>query len=342
MAHSFSEEQLRHISAMIRDALQGEGDQQIKAAVESGVKSLDDQTRTFLGQLDVYHAQKGKELERRTDEMIASRAEMLANQVEIVRVINEQKKVVDDATSRHAGIEADLDLKQSAFQNLADQMAQHEVVKERILSDLNMRQKEMEQFKEVIEALSIETLRTINEVSGGWKEKVEESFRLIEGRMFKFETSGPANFSGEQGKGNRAGAFDSRDGLIADKDRRIPEFPGDKVNVDEFRKWLRQFTKYCETRRGFPAAEIVFKAIRATTVPIDNGSAMNDLLQTAQGLDPHCPIEGTITLTQHWTDLRMRELFDGLEYALGDKCSEMLNEVTRAYGYELSTVDETL
>jgi hypothetical protein len=32
--------------------------------------------------------------------------------------------MVDDAMGRHASIEADLDLKQTAFQGLADQMAQ--------------------------------------------------------------------------------------------------------------------------------------------------------------------------------------------------------------------------
>ena len=165
MAHGFSEVQLLHISEMIRTALATEGGAQIQRAVIAGGTALESQTAEFLQRLDTYHTKQSIGHTERSDALQKKHEEMLANQAEIVRIITDQKKVVDEALGKHNAIEQDLDLKQAAFVRLSEQMAQQENYKVEIIAELNKRQSEMEGFKSVIEAVSIETQNTMNDVS---------------------------------------------------------------------------------------------------------------------------------------------------------------------------------
>ena len=55
-----------------------------------------------------------------------------------------------------------------------------------------------------------------------------------------------------------------------EKNMRISAFPAEKPSVDEFRKWLRQLSKFCSRRPDFPCTELIVKSIREATQPIDN------------------------------------------------------------------------
>ena len=44
---------------------------------------------------------------------------------------------------------------------------------------------------------------------------------------------------------------------------------------------------------------------------------------------------GRLTLSSYWVDRRENEFFEGIEYALGQYCSDIVGDVNRGQGYEL-------
>ena len=329
-AHGFTQAQLKHIDTMIRDGLTTVGPEANKMVEEA---------------------------KERTRETVIEMEGRIAKQQ------NEIMEILKNAEESHARMNASVAEKEAQILKLAEMLGQHEIQKGKIIEELDGRQKEMEQFRTVIESVSAETRQALNQVTGGWKGQVEKE--VTDARAFldnkiaelNMQSSGfgqrvqaieaaltaGAN-AGAKGSGRGASGYVGststnnpvREGLIDGRDFKLPEFPSNKPNPDDFRKWLRAFCRYCSRRPGFPAPELVVMAIRESKDPIDHYQAKVDLILSAQSQKNDEFQEGPPdTLSTYWTVDRERELYEGLEVALGGRCEEQINACKRGDGYEL-------
>ena len=348
MVGGLTTEQREHISFMIRDALGGEG----KDAMEKAAAQVQEKLQSVMVELDQHHAKKNVEVDEKT------------------KVIGEQQQQIVDllraAEESYKTIQNQLATKEAQIVNVVEQLTAQEEQKKKIIEELNNRQREMEQFKAGIESMGVETQRLVNQASGGWKETIQRDINEMQrvwdakvlemsahasattGRMNTIEavvttamgTRTGAGASSGGGSGF-AGFKKDYEGLIAEKELTMPKFPSEKPSLEEFRKWLRAFARHCSRRPGFPCTELIVKSIRGTDVPLDGQTELTDMIVRAQGMtcDEYqkgpVNIDGAITLQSFWTQTREHEFFEGIEYSLGDKCVDILSEITRGHGYEL-------
>ena len=344
-AHGFNHAQLEHITLMIREGLRTEGQQQMEQLVNVGNQSIQGATEGHLRRLDEYYNIKTQEMK-----------------VVIEKQHQQMVENMNEAERRHRVLEEALQVKEAQINLLVEKVSAFESVKDGMIAELTARQADMEQFKSGIESLNSETRRVLNEATGGWKQHVEFEIQTIKGKLESIvekmarelqeaiyktnsvqSTMGPRMAGGDAAGSSGTGAFNHMyEGLIDPRDMKVPEFPSEKPSVDDFRKWLRAFSRHCSRRPGFPCTELIVKSIRDVNEPIDTWDNVEQLITAAQGQrteefpnGPENSIYGTVTLQTHWIKSREKEFYEGIEYALGDKCSDIVAEVGRGKGYEL-------
>ena len=165
----FTDAQLQHISNMIRTGLSTDGKQQIDMMIQAGNTQVQTKTAELLKKVDEYHAQKGQEIEAKMGAIATQQEQM--------------KEYMQDAESRRATIEEKLVNKETQIEELVEKLSEHEKVKESIIAELNGRQREMEEFKRGIEALNVETRRTVKEATGGWKDNAEQNIEVVKSQF---------------------------------------------------------------------------------------------------------------------------------------------------------------
>ena len=122
-------------------------------------------------------------------------------------------------------------------------------------------------------------------------------------------------------------------GIVPEKDLKVPMFPAEKPNLDEFRKWLRAFAKHCSRLGDFQCTELVIEAIRKTEHPLDEYELTRTMLDESQSQRSLAYADGPhVTITAIWSAKREKEFYEGIEYALDGKCSDIIGEVGRGKG----------
>ena len=325
-AHGFTQAQLQHIDTMIREGLTTVGPEAKKMMEEA---------------------------KERTRETITDMEQRIAKQTA------EIMDILKNAEESHARMNASVADKEAQVLKLAEMLGQHETQKAKFVEELDGRQREMEQFRTVIQSVSSETRAALNEVTGGWKSQVEkevtDSRAFLENKIAELNThssgfgqrvqaieaaiaagasvGGYGKSGAQSGGGGFAGSMSNpirERGLIDNRDFKLPEFPSNKPNPDASRKWLRAFCRYCSRKPGFPASELAVIAIREAKGPIDHQQAKVDMIANAQSQRSDEFQDGPPdTLSTFWTLTREREFYEGLEVALNGKCDEYISTPAR-------------
>ena len=114
----------------------------------------------------------------------------------------------------------------------------------------------------------------------------------------------------------------------------LPEFPLNP-KVDDFRVWLRDFSKHCVGNGHYPSADVVFEAVRKTEHPVDHQEAANAMLLDANSTCTEDHPQGPDCVINHqWTDDQRKGLYDAIEHSTKGKCESVLSHVKRGEGYE--------
>ena len=161
------------------------------------------------------------------------------------------------------------------------------------MRDLNVKSQQVQNLAQTMETLGNQIQTSFQTVMGEWRVGIEAGMKVIGARIDECSAnsqqcmtriigleqnvstgafaSAAAASAGQVGGGAgfAYGGGTKYHGLIAEKELGLPEFPGKNPGVEEFRRWLKDFTKHVERNVLFRNASILFAQVRKFPTPLD-------------------------------------------------------------------------
>ena len=113
----------------------------------------------------------------------------------------------------------------------------------------------MDKSIELLRGQTTTEIRAIQAQNSGFEARLSTLAELVQ--------SGANLRQGGGGDGMAGGAFSNifRKGLLDQRDFRMPQFPDRAEDTEQFKRWLKEFGRYCSRMPGYPDAEIVFGTV---------------------------------------------------------------------------------
>ena len=182
--------------------------------------------------INAVHVESSRDLQTASDQLKITatqieeaRTQQLANMQQATAQVDEKIQAImthlQTAQGQNAEYMANVATKEQQVTAMIANLTMHAQGKETIIAELNAKQQEMTAFKGIIEQLTLESQRTMHQMTGGWKDQIESTisniqrttestFAEVMGLMNQFQRVG---FGGNQG-GTTANAGNGIPSLI--------------------------------------------------------------------------------------------------------------------------------
>ena len=163
------------------------------AIVEGGFtqEQLDKVKSMIFEGIQAVHAESSKNLTQANDELKITatrieeaRTQQLASMQQAAAQVDEKIQAItthlQTAQTQNAEFTANVAAREQQVSSMIENLSLHAQEKENIIQELNSKQQEMTTFKGIIEQLTIESQRTMHQMTGGWKDQIESTIANIQ------------------------------------------------------------------------------------------------------------------------------------------------------------------
>ena len=235
----------------------------IRAMIFEGIKAVHDESQKSL-------ATASQELQAMGNQIEAARTKQLQDMhtaaAQADARISEITQHLATAQVKNAEFVASIAAKEAQVNGMFENMSLHFNEKEKMIQDLETKQAQMVEFKNAVEVMTSASHRTIQEMTGDWRVKVEaeiidaesranQKFQEVSVKIGEIERKAQSG-SGSTAHGGNSGGDNKS--LIFERDLKLPEFPTNP-NPEQFRRWLDLFGRHCNRIARFESADCVFE-----------------------------------------------------------------------------------
>ena len=348
----FNQAQQMELSGAIREAIAQTGlnptqEASVRSMIEMQINQLTGQVKSTIEQASqetMTSIAQGKEQINAT---FASQQSQLAGMasVEIQKIQAETVKLDARVQEVMAQMEKVYGRVTEKITDIQNEISKLDAFREGLTRDLDTKRLSIEELQVGVQSV-------IGQMSGQWKTDVDRDLMVLKGAASQLQLEnqqigqrmqGIASDNqqiGQQLQGivangaesmnvgmgtnaaGRSGKWQQK-GLIYEKDLTIPMFP-DKMNVENFRNWVRDLGRYVERHVDYPCAELVFKAIKQKLdkpILYPSNTEVGEFFDIAQRDVP----SGVGPIKEKWLETHVEtDLYELLERALKDKAGDVI------------------